>query len=145
MISLTIRIFSSILAVALSSLFLTSKPALSQAWPQWAQNPQHTGFLDVAGQNLNQNLVNIVYDPLVPAEMAANGGDLLVHYQTPLVDANDVFMESKSGTYSTSTYSTERWHQNRFQWQSGQLVSTLVVEFVFLLAKYFLSCFGSLS
>jgi hypothetical protein len=31
-------------------------------------------------------------------------------------------MESKSGTYSAATYSTQRWHQNRFQWQSGQLV-----------------------
>jgi hypothetical protein len=39
-----------------------------------------------------------------------------------LVDGNDVFMESKSGTYSAATYSTQRWHQNRFQWQSGQLV-----------------------
>jgi len=99
-------------------------PALGQspAWPQWAQNAQHSGFLNVAGQSLNRNLVNIVYDPLVPDETAARGGELLVHYQVPLVDGNDVFMESKSGTYSTATYSTERWHQNRFQWQGGQLV-----------------------
>jgi hypothetical protein len=34
--------------------------------------------------------VNIVYDPLVPAEQAQNDDDLLVHYQTPLVEGNDV-------------------------------------------------------
>src|SRR5260370_15439867 len=93
----------------------------SPAWPQWAQSPQHAGFLNVVGQNLNQNLVNIVYDPLVPQEMAANGGDLLVHYQTPLVDGNDVFMESKGGTYTTTSYATQNWHQNKFTLQSGTL------------------------
>lgn len=90
---------------------------VSLAWPQWAQNPQHTGFLNVAGQPLNRNLVDVVYDPLVPDERAATGGDLLVHYQTPLVDGNDVFMESKAGTYTTSSYATQTWHQNKFTWQ----------------------------
>src|SRR2546428_2921401 len=90
------------------------------AWPQWAQNPQHTGFLNVVGQDLNQNLANIVYDPLVPDEMAAilkatGTADLLVHYQVPLVDGNDVFMESKSGMYKNEGYSTQDWHQHRVQ------------------------------
>jgi hypothetical protein len=36
-----------------------------------------------------------VYDPLVPAEMAANSGELLAHYQVPLIDnATNLFMES---------------------------------------------------
>src|SRR5262249_17512052 len=47
------------------------------SWPQWAQNTQHTGFLPLAGQKLQQILANIVYDPLVPTEMADNGGELL--------------------------------------------------------------------
>ena len=50
------------------------------------------------------------------------GGDLLVHYQVPLVDGNDVFIESKDGTYSNSTYSTQKWHQNKYSWQGGTLV-----------------------
>jgi len=91
------------------------------AWAQWAQNQEHTGFLGVAGQNLNRNLVNLIYDPLVPDEMAGAGGDLLVHYQTPLVDGNDVFMMSKSGTYSDVDYSTQRWHQDKFTWSGGTL------------------------
>ncbi len=117
--------FLCALAAALWSLNRVPGGVLAQgspAWPQWAQNQQHTGFLNIAGQNLNQNLANIVYDLLVPQEMAANGNNLLVHYQTPLVDGNDVFMESKAGTYTTRTYSTQTWHQNKFTWQSGQLV-----------------------
>jgi hypothetical protein len=96
--------------------------AVSPSWPQWAQNPQHTGFLNVVGQDLNRILANIVYDPLVPDEQALNDGDLLVHYQVPLVDGNDVYMASKSGQYHKGSYDSEQWHQNRFSWQNGQLV-----------------------
>jgi len=116
--------------LALVCLTFVGVGVLSQGsggWPQWAQNPQHTGFLNVVGQNLNNNLANIVYDPLVPDEMQGvvpvfGEKALLVHYQTPLVDGNDVFMESKAGSYSTTTYSTQTWHQNRFTWQGGTLV-----------------------
>ncbi len=90
---LWIGVFLCTLAVALWGVYRVPTTALAQgspSWPQWAQNPQHTGFLNIVGQNLNQNLANIVYDPLVSDETAANGGDLLVHYQTPLVDGNDV-------------------------------------------------------
>ncbi|PYJ90646.1 MAG: hypothetical protein DME70_00170 [Verrucomicrobia bacterium] len=86
------------------------------------QNPQHTGFLNVVGQNLNKILANIVYDPLVPDEQAHNGGDLLAHYQVPLVEGNDVYMESKAGSYTVGTYATQTWHQNKFTWQGKNLV-----------------------
>jgi hypothetical protein len=100
-------------------------PAQSPAWPQWGLNAQHTLFTGgIAGQPLNQNLVNIVYDFNVDAEKAdpIAQGDLLVHYQVPLVDGNDVFIESKDGTYSNSTYSTQKWHQNKYTWQGNTLV-----------------------
>jgi hypothetical protein len=122
---LWIGVFLCTLAVALWGVYRVPTTALAQSgasWPQWAQNPQHTGFLNVPGQNLNRNIANIVYDPLVPQETAANGGDLLVHYQTPLVDGDDVFMESKAGTYTKTSYATQTWHQNKFTWQNGQLV-----------------------
>ncbi len=94
----------------------------AQFWPQWALNPQHTGQVSVAGQALNQTLADIIYDPLVPDEMAANQGTLLVHYQVPLIDGSSVFMEFKSGMYNKNTYSTEIWGENGFQWTNGQLV-----------------------
>src|SRR5215831_16304628 len=70
--------------------------AAAQWWPQWALNPQHTGEVAVAGQSLNRILASVVYDPLVPDEMAANGGVLLAHYQVPLVDSSTIYMEFKS-------------------------------------------------
>jgi hypothetical protein len=90
-------------------------------WPQWGQNARHTGFLNVKGQDLNRIVADIVYDPLVPKEQNLNGGDLLVHYQVPLVDGNDVYMESKAGSYSKGAYATQNWHQNRFSWIGGVL------------------------
>src|SRR6266496_3195238 len=109
------RVYLWVLLVALVFTTFAVTSVLSQqgpSWPQWAQNPQHTGFLNVAGQNLNQNLANIVYDALVADEMQAvvpliGEKALLVHYQTPLSDGNDVYMESKAGTYSARTLSTD--------------------------------------
>src|SRR5438132_1365416 len=95
--------------------------ASAQFWPQWALDAQHTGQVGVAGQAMNRILANIVYDPLVPAEMAATGGDLLAHYQVPLIDRSRIFMEFKSGTYNKNRYSTQTWGETAFQWQSGRL------------------------
>jgi len=90
-------------------------------WTEWAQNAAHTGTVPVTGQKLNHILADLVYDPLLSDETTP-AGDLLVHYQVPLVDGNDVFMEFKSGVFDMSTYSSENWGENRFAWQNGQLV-----------------------
>src|SRR5262245_10833195 len=58
----------------------------AQFWPQWSLNAQHTGAVPVAGQAIRNILASITYDPLVADEMAATGGDLLAHYQVPLID-----------------------------------------------------------
>jgi len=112
----------SLLLVALALFPMVLK---AQDWPQWALNPQHTEFLGhTTAQPLNKNLVNIIYDFNVAQEEADpnNQGSLLVHYQVPLIDGNDVFIESKDGTYSNTTYSTQRWHQNKYTWQGGNFV-----------------------
>ena len=107
--------FAGLMSVAVTGLS-------AQSWPQWALNPQHTSQISVAGQALNRRLADIVYDPLVPAEMAANGGELLAHYQVPLIDnSTDIFMEFKSGTYNKNRYDTQIWGESRFEWNSGQL------------------------
>jgi len=91
-------------------------------WPQWGLDPQHGLQANVAGQRLNQILAAVTYDALIADEEGQNGGNLLAHFQVPLIDGNDVYMESKDGAYSLNTYSTERWHQNKFTWQGGTLV-----------------------
>jgi len=68
-------------------------------WPQWGQNPQHQGFVQTLGQAATSVLADTVYDPFTAAEERDTGGDLLVHYQVPLVDGDDVFMEFKAGTF----------------------------------------------
>jgi hypothetical protein len=116
------------LVVALGGMTFVLTTALSQQssdWPQWGQDPQHTGTVNVAGQNLNRVLADIVYDPFVPQEKApGNGdGDLLIHYQTPLVDGNNVYMEFKTGTYtSITTWESQTWNEKKLSWVGGNLV-----------------------
>jgi hypothetical protein len=55
----------------LTTICLAPIVVLAQFWPQWALDAQHTGHVGVAGQTMNRIVANIVYDPLVPAEMAA--------------------------------------------------------------------------
>lgn len=119
------RIFTIVvLAVFGTAGLVTILAAVAPDWPQWGQNPQHTGEVSWSGQNLNQILEDVVYDPFVPAEMAENGGDLLVHYQVPIVDGNDVYMEFKSGNFThTETWETQDWQEKKLSWQGGNLVT----------------------
>src|SRR5437867_2683861 len=84
-----------ILSIAMAPMLATA--AGPTAWPQWGQNPQHTGQSSAVGQSVDRILADVVYDPFVPAEQKATFGDLLAHYQAPLLDGNDVFMEVKTG------------------------------------------------
>ncbi len=114
-----------VFSMSVSAQTVTPAPNNSPFWAQWGFNPQHTLDLSTAGQPLNTNLVNVIYDFNVAQEQADpnNTGDLLVHYQVPLVDGNgDIFVESKAGTYSNNTYSTQTWHQNKYSWINGHFV-----------------------
>ena len=66
---------------------VTSISALihAQGWPQWGQNPEHSGSVATAGQSPNEALARAVYDPFVAREQAENGG-ALARYQAPLTD-----------------------------------------------------------
>ena len=75
-----------------------SASAQNSAWPQWGQNPQHTGNLAVVGQIPQERLSNQTFDPFVSQEIAESGA-LLMHYQVPLVGSSLVFMEFKTGKY----------------------------------------------
>ncbi len=100
------------LAIGIVMTLVLTAAAANVSWLQWAQNQQHTGFADVVGQGLAGQLADIVYDPFVPDEQAATGGDLLAHYQVPLIDEEDVFMEFKTGNYS-NPFNSQIWHQKR--------------------------------
>jgi hypothetical protein len=91
------------------------------AWPEWGQNAQHAGTLPVTGQALNTVYLDYLYDPFVFTELG-NGSGSSAHYMTPLTEDNAVYMETKSGTYSSETYSTQTWGIVQFKWVDGALV-----------------------
>lgn len=110
---------------SLNAQVLSPASSGALAWPQWGLNPQHTLFDGgITGQPINQIAASFVYDFNVPGEKADPNaaGTLLVHYQVPLIDGNDVYVESKDGTYTNSSYSTQKWHQNKYTWQGSKLV-----------------------
>jgi hypothetical protein len=103
-------------------LSLVSLNATAQ-WSQIGANPKHTGSVPVSAQPLLHLLSDITYDPFVAQEQDAAGGDLLVHYQVPLVDGDDVFMEFKSGQFtSPEHWETQTWSIHNLRWQNGVLV-----------------------
>jgi hypothetical protein len=112
-------------------------PSNAPFWAQWGANPQHAGMVNVAGQNLGHQLADIVYDPFVPQEQAEQTGDLVVHYQAPILDGNDAYITVKSGTFNScnpvgdwqngtacgpNTWNTMAWNEARYTWENGTLV-----------------------
>jgi hypothetical protein len=93
-------------------------------WPQWGQDPQHAGMVQNLGQPLTRIIQDIIYDPFVAQEMAENDNDLLVHYQVPLLDGNDVYMEFKGGNFThTETWETQDWIEKKLTWQGSNLAT----------------------
>jgi hypothetical protein len=111
-------------------------------WQQWGQNQEHNGFVQTQGQNATTILTDIVYDPFTAAEERDTGGELLAHYQVPLVDGQDVFMEFKTGTFiecdppgsgnpppgqtdcGISAWNSQTWNEKRLHWQGNQLLTS---------------------
>ena len=117
---LSVVVFAVLCGAGLFTILAAGPPA---DWPQWSGDPQHSGEVNFNGQNLNQIIEDIVYDPFVDEEMAATGGVLLVHYQVPIIDGNDVFMEFKSGNFTqVDHWETQDWLEKRLAWENGQLV-----------------------
>jgi hypothetical protein len=98
------------------------------SWTQLGQNAAHTGSACAPAQGFTSILASVTFDPFVAQELldakARNGdAELLVHYQTPLVTGEDVYVETKSGTYTGSTnWNSQEWGETHYQWQSGALV-----------------------
>ena len=125
--------------LAWQSLRITGVRADSDAnWLQWARNAQHNGSTSVVGIIPGTELADITYDPFVAQAQAESKGELLAHYQVPLVDGDHVFMEFKTGTYTScdppgsmqpypcgpDSWDGEVWNERAYQWQNGSLVET---------------------
>jgi hypothetical protein len=97
--------------------------AFAVDWSQWGGNARHTGQAGAAGQPMAVRQADVVYDPFVPQEVNDGNGDLFVHYQAPLIDGNDVFLEVKGGTYSSFNLNTQTWSVRKLSWKDGRLVT----------------------
>jgi hypothetical protein len=114
--------------LVLLALVLTV-PLSAQTWSQWGAGPRHNGSLSVVGQRLTRQQASVVVDPFVAQERAEANGSLLVHYQTPLSDGNEVFMAVKGGTYAGfTTWQTQTWSVRKFEWVGDQLVTRWTAE-----------------
>ncbi len=129
-------LFIASLVLPLAALMAVDGPS-GDSWPQWAKNPQHTGFIHVSGQSAGQKLAEIPYDPFVDQEKLDEAGELLVHYQVPLIEGNSVYMEFKTGKWipchprfawehgaacGPNTWDKQIWNEKRLDWQNGKLV-----------------------
>jgi hypothetical protein len=95
---------------------------LAATWPQFGRDATHNGASPNVGQRLEAVVASIVMDPFADFERSIMGDDLFVHYATPLIDGDDVFVEIKGGTYTINNWSTQRWGVQAWRWQNGTLV-----------------------
>ena len=121
---------------ALRPVFRLSGHADPAGWTQWGRTATHGGQVSVRGAEPAHILGSVTFDPFVAEEAKENKGSILIHYQAPLVDEDDLFMEIKSGSYracdppgsghpapcGSNGWSRQVWSEARFAWEGGALV-----------------------
>jgi outer membrane protein assembly factor BamB len=100
-------------------------------WLQWGGDHAHAGAACSAGQPMARTVTKVVIDPFAAMETADSDGDLLVHYQVPLLDGDNVYTMTKAGTYTTCNprsgecaylRNTQVWAERALRWEGDQLV-----------------------
>lgn len=128
--------------IALTACSEEQTNPIRTGWSQWGQGPEHAGQVTVEGQKLNRILAEITMDPFVHHERSEAGyyehgvGPLLIHYQAPLVDDDDLFISSKAGKYvscvppgsgepfpcGVQAWDQQIWQEERYRWAGSSLV-----------------------
>jgi hypothetical protein len=136
------------LSLALTGCSEEQQNPVRMGWSQWGQGADHAGQVSVSGQKLNRILAEVVMDPFVHQERNEAGyyehgvGPLLIHYQAPLVDDDDVFISSKGGTYvacvppgsgepfpcGIQAWDQQIWREERWAWEGDALVHRFTFE-----------------
>jgi len=120
----------------LHPLFRLSGQTGESGWYQWGRTALHDGTVASAAQAPSRVLASVGFDPFIPEEQKEGGGDVLIHYQSPLLDGDDLFMEVKSGRYlacdppgsgspapcGPGAWDGQVWNEVRFTWEGAQLV-----------------------
>jgi outer membrane protein assembly factor BamB len=104
-------------------------------WLQWGGDHAHAGAACGAGQPMARTVTKVVIDPFAAMETEDAGGDLLIHYQVPLLDGDDVYVMSKGGSYTSCNpragecgyeRHTQAWLERALRWEGDQLVERWV-------------------
>jgi outer membrane protein assembly factor BamB len=134
---LVLSVCVCLIVVAWSAISVTPVRAGNPPdWSQWGGTFLHTSSTPAIGRTPSVQLASLTFDPFVGQEQAEAGGVLLAHYQVPLVDGNNVFLEYKTGTYVScnppgsgnpypcgpNAWNSEIWNERAFNWQNGSLV-----------------------
>ena len=109
-------------------------------WSQWGQNSGHLGGVCIRGQSPAKVLASVAVDPFGSQETAAASGDLLVHYQVPIIVGNDVYVLAKTGSFTPPcdqpdgggelacyAWSSQVWTESRYHWSGGKLIADWTV------------------
>ncbi|HEX7154809.1 MAG TPA: hypothetical protein VF618_25220 [Thermoanaerobaculia bacterium] len=92
-------------------LSLAATASAQNGWYQWGRNGSHDSASPVVAQSLGRIEAEIVVDPHAKAAQFATGGSLLIHYQAPVVDGEDLYSVLKGGTYTApGTRESQTWN-----------------------------------
>jgi hypothetical protein len=119
------RVKIRLLLMVMTGITFGITTASSHDWPQWGRDSQHTGAVNVAGQNPKKILAQLVSDPFAEQIKADpnGGGSLTVHYQAPLVDDKDVYIGTKTGEFTSPfSWETQIWNEKKLSWVGNNLV-----------------------
>ena len=127
--------WSSVPAAAPDLDCRTGSPLAASGWPQWALDPGHSGTTCAQGQPLSRIVAKVPVDDNLAAEKIEMQGDILVHYQQPLVVGDDVYLSHKAGTYAAcdppgsggplcgpQAWAWQAWSERAFRWTAGNLL-----------------------
>src|SRR5438093_1407116 len=90
-------------------------------WVQWGQNPQHSSFANLDGQNPAVVEAAVRFDPFVDDVRRDYFGVLPVRYSAPLIDRDDVFMMFKTGTYVSCRSGIAPCGEQLMKWEVERL------------------------
>ena len=123
---------ATVAALALAACGSSNNPCTG--WMQWSQGGSHAGDVCVPAQSPAKVLAQVEVDPFASTETFFSGGDILVHYQVPLVVGDDVYTLHKIGNYSAPCadtpdgselachfWDTQLWTEEHWKWADGKL------------------------
>ena len=107
----------------LALVLLLLAPSLYADWLQWGRNAQHEGRSTARAQKLERILAQATVDPFAAQSTAGFTGSLLVHYQAPLIDGDDLYLVLKSGQFTGRIQrESQIWNVRNLRWQGNELV-----------------------